>query len=422
MTTPRNVTAGVNLPVMVWWHGGGYTFGGGAEYGAQRLATQGHVIVVTVNMRLGIFGYLGLPRLKGGGDFGLEDELLATRWAKRNARAFGGDPDNITVFGESSGAMAACAALTSPAAHGLIDKVALSSGSCPLDWPRGGLVPGTPAQTPYASVAKSHALGLGIAKKLKCPAKKALACLRRVRAKKLVPLNLAFSNVLAYGTRLFPHDPAEALKRGDFLHVPVISGGNAHEESSFVAGSAEAVPGHYTAARYPTILATAFGAKAAPKVAARYPLSAYPSPAAGFAQAITDSSWSCPTLAGDIDLARHTSVFAYEFDDPNSPNVNGVEPPGIPQASAHATDLPYLFDLDGKDLLKGAPSHRLADRMVAYWTSFAHSGRPSAAGSTAWERFRSGSGRVLGLRPGRPKEIDFSAEHNCGFWRTVASR
>ncbi|MBE7161805.1 MAG: carboxylesterase family protein, partial [Williamsia herbipolensis] len=101
VTTPRTMTPGERLPVMVWWHGGGYTSGSGSAYDAQRLAARG-VVVVTVNYRLGVFGYLSLPGLKGSGDFGLGDQILATRWAKHNAAAFGGDPDDITVFGESA--------------------------------------------------------------------------------------------------------------------------------------------------------------------------------------------------------------------------------------------------------------------------------------------------------------------------------
>jgi para-nitrobenzyl esterase len=87
----------------------------------------------------------------------------------------------------------------------------------------------------------------------------------------------------------------------------------------------------------------------------------------------------------------------------------------------HAADLPYLFDLLGKDLLANKASHRLARTMVADWTSFAHSGRPSAPDVGAWPRYRPGSGRVLQLRPGGVHEIDFAREHRCGFWRGVGS-
>jgi para-nitrobenzyl esterase len=228
VTTPRRQAPGARLPVMVWWHGGGYDSGAGSDYDADRLAAQGNVIVVTLNYRLGVFGYFGLPGLPGSGDFGLEDQIAGARWAKRNAVAFGGDPDNITVFGQSAGGMSTCALLTSPQAQGLIDKAIISSGSCLLDWPAGGLSPGTPGATPYTSLQQDQADGLAAAHGNGCPTGE-LSCMRAKPAADLVPLDESFSNHLAYGTPLLPLDPATALREGRFLHVPVISGGNRDE-------------------------------------------------------------------------------------------------------------------------------------------------------------------------------------------------
>ena len=121
VTTPRRASD-EPWPVMVWWHGGGFTSGAGSQYDARRLAEQGDVAVVTVNYRLGMLGYLGLPGLQGAGNFGLADQLAALRWANDNAAAFGGDPDNVTVFGESAGGTSVCAALTTPGAEKLIDR------------------------------------------------------------------------------------------------------------------------------------------------------------------------------------------------------------------------------------------------------------------------------------------------------------
>ncbi|WP_051472206.1 carboxylesterase/lipase family protein [Patulibacter minatonensis] len=412
VTTPVDARPGQRLPVMVWWHGGGFTSGSGAVYDAQRLASEGHVVVVTANKRLGIFGYLGLRGLPGSGNFGFADQLASARWARENAEAFGGDPENLTVFGESDGGMAACAALTSPAARGLIDKVAISSGSCLLYWPAGTLLPGTPAQRPYVSLADNRALGASVARKLRCTGRDALACLRRLPTKALLPQSEGFSNVLAYGTTLLPEDPAKAVADGHTARIPVLSGGNRDEERAFHGGAEQAKPGTFTRATYPRLLRTAYGRDAG-AVARTYPLRRSASPVLAFSAVTTDGSWACPTLRGNRALARRGPVYAYEFADPHAPNVNGVR--AVPQGAAHATDVPFLFDLGGRSLLRTPEQRALARTMVASWTSFARDGRPRADGAPTWPRFRGGD-EVQRLAPGDIGRTDVAAEHRCGFW------
>jgi hypothetical protein len=112
------------------------------RYGAQRRATTGDVVVVTVNYRLGIFGFYGHDGLAGSGMFGLQDQQAALKWVRRNTAAFGGDPGNVTLAGESVGSMSTCAQLTSPSSAGLFAKAIMQSGSCAFDWPRDGQYPG----------------------------------------------------------------------------------------------------------------------------------------------------------------------------------------------------------------------------------------------------------------------------------------
>ena len=418
VTTPKRLTEGAELPVMVWWHGGGYTSGAGSAYDPQRLASRGDVVVVTVNYRLGVFGYLGLPGLDGGGDFGFADQLAATRWAKDNAAAFGGDPDNITVFGQSAGAFSACALLTSPAAEGLVDKVAMSSGSCGISWPAGGLLYGTPAQDPYVDRATSEGLGTSVATQLGCTDPDPLSCLQHQSVASLLKVNVLFSNVLAYGTDLLPTDPAKAVRAGEIAAIPVISGGNAHEESAFVGGIEQAMPGTYSAAAYPALVAAAYPTAAA-QVLAQYPAGGAVSPAAAFADLVTDSSWRCPTLATNADLAGHgATVYGYEFGPSETPNVNGVTVATVPQAAAHADDVPYLFDLGGQDLLKTPAQRALADQLIDYWTSFARTGTPSAPGAPAWPATTGADGPSL-LFGDRTTSADLAETHHCGFWSTV---
>ncbi|HEV2783772.1 MAG TPA: carboxylesterase family protein, partial [Actinophytocola sp.] len=137
VTTPRR--AGHRLPVMVWIHGGSYTTGSGAIYDARKLAVEGGVVVVTINYRLGPLGFLALPALTGeqpgiqSGNYGIEDQQAALRWVRRNAAAFGGDPGNVTIFGESAGSGSVCAHLVSPTAAGLFHRAIGQSYSCA--WP-----------------------------------------------------------------------------------------------------------------------------------------------------------------------------------------------------------------------------------------------------------------------------------------------
>ncbi|MFI6344023.1 carboxylesterase/lipase family protein [Streptomyces sp. NPDC050560] len=418
VTTPRDTKKGEKLPVMVWWHGGGYTSGAGSEYDAQRLADQGRVMVVTANYRLGAFGYYGLDGLKGAGTFGLADQIESLRWAKRNAGGFGGDADNITVFGQSAGGMSTCALLTAPEARGLVDKAAVMSGSCALDWPTGALFPGTPPQTPYIALAKNRAESAAAAKKLGCTGDDRLACLRKLPTEKIVALGQAFSDHLSYATPLLPVDPATALAKGDVAKVPVISGGTANEARSFVAGAVAADPHAVTARTYPRLLAAAFGKQDAKRVAETYPLSRFDSAALAWAAVVTDSSWSCPTERANRELARHTTVYAYEFADPDAPDVNQLASAGVPLGATHATDMPYLFDLLGKDLLRGDAQHTLSKDMIAYWSSFAHTGKPkSTAGE--WSPKLAAGGQALSLAPAKVRPVDVAAEHHCDFWQDV---
>ncbi|SIS21623.1 carboxylesterase/lipase family protein [Williamsia sterculiae] len=420
VTTPRRSTQNTKLPVMVWWHGGGYTSGSGIAYDPQRLADTGNVAVVTVNYRLGVFGYLGLPGLAGSGDFGFADQLESLRWVKKNAAAFGADPDNVTVFGESAGGMSTCAALTSPAARGLIDKVAISSGSCYLRFPTGAFYPGVPEQTPYASLADNLTTGTDAARTLGCAGPNALRCLRALPADRLLTVNQDFTNDLAYGTDLLPHNPADAVRDGQTLRVPVISGGNHNEHRAFTGGVVLADPKAITATSYPGLLAAAFGDRAA-DVARRYPLDRYASAPLAWATVITDSGWSCATARANRALAAHGPVYGYEFADETAPNVGGIDTPLVPQGATHASDLPYLFDIAGKNLVPTPPRSDLSQRMIEYWTSFAHTGTPRATNGPDWPRTDTDTRNALTFTASSIAMGDQSTDHQCDFWDTVTS-
>lgn len=172
-------------PVMVWVHGGGFTSGAGSDYDVRKLATGGGAIVVTVNYRLGTFGFLGYPGLADSGVFGIEDQQAALRWVKRNAAAFGGDAHNMTLFGESAGGFSVCSHLASPLSAGLLDRAIIQSGPCTLSWPEGEFFPGVPAGSPFTTLSDAEKQGSATGASLSCTD---LACLRGLPVKALLPL------------------------------------------------------------------------------------------------------------------------------------------------------------------------------------------------------------------------------------------
>ena len=418
VTTPRRQAPNAALPVMVWWHGGGYTNDSGSLYDPQQMADKGNVIVVTVNYRLGIFGYFGLPGLAGSGDFGFADQIASLQWVHDNATAFGGDADNVTVVGQSAGGMSTCALLTSPSARGLVNKAIVMSGSCMLDWPTGGLFPSAPATPPYVDLATNRSNGEAASDKKGCTGPSRLACMRAKPVDQLLDVTGDFADNLAYGTDMLPTNPAVAVRKGDFDTIPVMSGGTAAEARSFVAGALLYDPNTVTAQTYPALLGAAFGDKAA-SVGQQYPLSAYPSPGMAWSTVVTDSAWACPTLRGNKALATKTPVHAYEFAQNDTIDVNGVAAAGLPQGPAHASDLPFLFHLGGADLLKTPAQHALSDEMIGYWTSFAKTGDPHTDGATPWDRFDANSSTVRRLADSGDRTVDVAAEHRCGFWDSV---
>ncbi|HWL84722.1 MAG TPA: carboxylesterase family protein, partial [Polyangiaceae bacterium] len=227
---------GSNRPVMVWAHGGGFVTGAASEYNPQRMVLQGDVVVVTIDYRLGAMGFLALPGLTGGGAFGLADQQEALRFVRRNVAAFGGDPNNITFFGESAGGLSTCMQLTSPAARGLFHRAIVESGGpCLKGLPAGGLGRSVPAVPYVQSRAAADQMGLAAAARLGCtdPAT-ALACMRALPVNKVLTEHQTLA-VAAYGgdDALLPSPPLDAMLAGNIANVPVLAGYNRDESRLF---------------------------------------------------------------------------------------------------------------------------------------------------------------------------------------------
>lgn len=419
VAAPRKQAAGQALPVMVWFHGGGFTVGDGHQYDPKRLVEEGGVVVVTANFRLGAFAQLGLPGVPDSGDFGLADQLSVLQWVHRNAEAFGGDPGNVTMFGESSGAMSICALLASPPAKGLATKAILSSGSCATSWPAGTAALDAPPVRPYAPVEVSEQHGLTLAKEVGCLQERPLDCLRALPAETLVRHSAEFGDLLAYGTPLLPEDPLTAVATGASAAVPVISGSNHDEGTAAVASSSRDEP--ISEHRYEELVRNAFGGHA-DRVLREYQASGFTSPGDAWARISSDAAWICPAMRADAMLARRAPVYSYEFDDLAAPNIVDTGASGVAIGAGHATELSYLFDVSTLEGIRlNARREDLAKRMVQYWTSFAWRGEPT--GDVPWPRREQGSnGPVLRIYPvgeQAPSPLTPWHEHKCDFWGSV---
>ncbi|SHM22238.1 carboxylesterase/lipase family protein [Cryptosporangium aurantiacum] len=392
------------LPVMVWIHGGSFLTGAGSDYGPGRLVTQGGVIVVTINYRLGALGFLGLPELSreqelGSGTYGLLDQQAALRWVQSNITAFGGDPKNVTLFGESAGASSVCAQMVAPQAEGLFAK-AISESGCALRGP---------------TQATAEQTGTALAAKLGCRGATVLTCLRGKPAAAIRSASTSSSTSLTYapasGGPVLPTDIETAFTQGKFQDVPLLQGTNHDEGRLFILSLGLSGLGPDL---YPTAVRRATGSLA-DEIIARYPLSKYGTPGDALGAIVTDATFSCPALRTNQSASKRTEVYAYEFNDPNAPLPKIGN---YPLKATHAAELPYLFEMER---LGGLPetAQQLSREMVAYWTSFAIDGDPNADGAPKWGTFSPSGSAMQALVPQGSTALpttSFATEHNCDFW------
>lgn len=417
VTTPAKASP-ERKPVVVWVHGGGFYMGASRNYPAQRLVAGGDVVVVTVNYRLGVFGFFGHPGLAGSGTYGLADQQAAFGWVRRNIARFGGDPGNVTIAGQSAGGISTCAHLTSPGAAGLFDKAIMQSGSCDMEWVANTEFRGQPADAIYEPLSEVEEQGRRTAAGLGCPqtdAEAALACLRELPVDALMPVQQKYIQP-AYGTRVLPENPADAIRSGRFHRVPVLTGQN-HDEATLATSRYDDFQYPMSEETYQAVLTETFGA-GRPAVEARYPRDAYDSAALAWSAITTDSKWACGQYETSRKLARRVPVYHYEFADPAAPPLSPL-PPTMPMGSYHSAELWSLFDLAGLAPELTEDQRRLSDRMIGYWSAFAATGDPNSAPGPRWPGFGSADrGNVLSLAPGADgiRPVDLAAAHQCRFW------
>ncbi|PXY31987.1 hypothetical protein BAY60_06615 [Prauserella muralis] len=390
-------------PVLVFFHGGGFTGGDGSLYDPRRVTRQGDVIVVTVNYRLGALGFLRHPALHDpwAGNFGIADQQAALRWVRANIAWFGGARNNVTIWGESAGAFGVCAQLALPSSAGLFDKAINHSGPCGND---------------FLTLGVAERRGRVAAKDVGCQGRDVLACLRQVPAKRMSQLYWQDARLLVTriadlpwlpvaGTVAIPRQPIDAVPRG--RHVPMLLTTNQQEMRTYIVERLRAGLGLVTEDEYPRLIHDYYG-RAADQVLAEYPASTYPTPSDALAAVLSDDGravGACPQLEFAAKAGGRT--FAAEFTVPT-----GEAPGGFPEGAAHGADMPYFLDPSwGRGEPMTDEEARYARRLIDHWTDFARTGNPG------WAPYRHGIGRQLTLQ--HEYDVDLAAEHRCGFWDTV---
>ncbi|MEM5786674.1 MAG: carboxylesterase family protein, partial [Syntrophobacteraceae bacterium] len=353
--------------VIVWIHGGAFVGGSSALYPLDYMAKSGDVIVVSMNYRLGIFGFTAHPSFDAdhNGGYGLEDQRAALRWVKKNIAAFGGDPDNVTLAGESAGAASTCMHILAPdETTGLFQKAIVQSAGC---------------VTPLPSIEDGKKIGSKVASLVGCGDEAtALSCLRKKPVVELLDAaaKVAGSNIVTYmpviGTRTVPLPGAEAIPAGKFVHVPILSGGTRDELRLYVAYAVQAGQS-ITRDNYADLLKETYGQKA-DSIVGQYPLTDYSS-----APSALGTVWSdfrpdvginnCIYLETAKLFRKSVPVYQFVFADRNAPPV--TSDPGFEMGAVHSSELPYQFPgfdnttkLAGPDLAPA--SQKLAEQMMAF--------------------------------------------------------
>jgi para-nitrobenzyl esterase len=409
--TPGQQRGGSRSPVMVWIHGGALVSGESDDYLPAKLVADG-VTVVTINYRLGALGFLAHPALadaKGqSGDYGLMDQQAALRWVQRNIAGFGGDPHNVTIFGESAGGLSTLSQVASPQARGLFQKAIAESGSYNL------------TQT---SLSSAESAGEAFATQAGCASQTA-ACLRSLPVSTILANEDTAGYTPNINSEVLPESLGTAFATGNFNRVPIINGTNRDEWRLFVALS-ELEGNPVTASNYQSMISSTLGvpSAAAAVIAAKYPLSAFSSPSVALGAVGTDAIFACPALAIDQSVSHFVPTFAYEFNDENAPE-NFLPPVSFPYGAAHASEIQYLMDLPTAAFpgTLSVQQQQLATIMKGYWTNFAKRGTPSSPGTPFWPLFNTLTQKMQSLVPPTPQtETDFANTHNCAFWTALAA-
>jgi para-nitrobenzyl esterase len=368
-----------------------------------------------LNYRVGYLGFLAHPALSAAdphdvsGNYGILDQQYALNWVRNNIANFGGNPKQITVFGESAGGQSVYAQLFMRNPVPLRAAIAESGGF----------------DTNYPTLATAEQAGEQVASSLGC-SDQTLSCLLALPASTIAnaldPITDPGAVSPIIDAYYIPSGPAVAFASGNFEKIPMINGGNHDEWRLFVAFDQFLGAPPLTAATYVANVEANFGAAAA-SVLAQYPVNNYATPDYAWAAVATDSIFACNTHLLNAQLAPHTTVYAYELNDPNGPEPVGPVIPGFTYGSAHGSDMSFLFPTLFAPVIRTGPPQltraelTLSTTLQDFWLNLARYGRPFAPESQAWLPFTNAGQSVLSLvPPATAQETGFVTNHHCAFW------
>jgi para-nitrobenzyl esterase len=394
-------------PVMVWIHGGAFLNGAGSlgTYNGKYLAARGDVVVVTINYRLGALGFLNLAdatdgRLPGTGAEGLSDQVAALRWVRANIAVFGGDPDNVTIFGESAGAMSVGALLAAPSARGLFHKAILQSGAAHIGHGRAH----------SAKIARMFLDRLDESDAAALPHEAILKAQLEITEQPRDTGGLPFGPTADGG--FLPSRAIEQVRAGSAAGIPVLTGTTADEWKLFTAARPKLRL--MDGAKLRRYTAGLVGEEHTDDLLRAY------DDGSSFERwnaVMTDHSFLVPAIRLLEAQGHSAPVFAYRFDW-RSPLLAGI------LGACHALELGFVFGtfnekMAGAFFGSGAKAQALSAAMMEAWIAFARAGDPSNALTGSWPRYDAATRATMILGDGDPRVANAPNEARRAAWDAV---